>query len=83
MLTRFRRTDSINVALIAVVVTWLGKGGFDKLADRFLHDSAPFEARVEVKIDQLIRAVEKCNRAVWVATGKQPPKEDIEQAQGP
>lgn len=82
---RFNQADSWKVALVAVVVTWLGKGGIDKLADRFLHDSAPFEARIEVKVDQLIRAVEKCNRAVWVATGKQPPKEsdDDGKAQGP
>lgn len=73
---RFNTAPSWQVAVIAVVVTWLGKGGLDKLADRFLHDSAPFEARLEVKVDQLTRAVEKCNRAVWVATGKQPPKDE-------
>ena len=58
-LDRFRQTDSIKVAIIAVVVAWLGKGGFDTLVNRWLHDSGPFEARIEVKIDNLQKSVDK------------------------
>lgn len=56
---RFNQADSWKVALVAVVVAWLGKGGFDTLVNRWLHDSGPFEARIEVKIDNLQKSVDQ------------------------
>lgn len=56
---RFRQTDSIKVAIIAVVVAWLGKGGVDKLIDRVFPDDAAVLARLETKVDALKATMDK------------------------
>lgn len=56
---KFNNAPSWKVALIAVAIAWLGKGGFDTLVNRWLHDSAPFEAVAIEKLDNLQKSVDK------------------------
>lgn len=56
---RFKQANSWHVALVAVAVAWLGKGGCDRLADAFLHDSRSFEAVALSKLDALQKSVDQ------------------------
>lgn len=75
MREQFNAAPSWQVALIAVAVAWLGKGGCDRLAESFLNDSRSFEA---VALEKLTNIEAKQDR-MWQIRG---PKQS-EQAQGP